>query len=178
MATERISHPGIIFPDMPEHPKNVLSRHKYKRRPRPQNIQEDVSIDWGVTTNQISYRYGLSVSSVRQYLHRHHVEYKLIRQAMTGPAVLFWNREEALGLFKGFPLKTESVPEGYMMTREAQHLLNVSNTTLLRLAEMYDIPSKLIRLVSQGKNRHRRVYQRDALLKTRKLFYAHPCFTS
>lgn len=170
MSSARIIHPGIIFPDTVENSELCLHKRKHNRRPRSQKIEYDISFDWGVTSSQIASKYGLSIASVRQYLHRHKVEYKLIRQAMTGPAVIFWNREEALSLFKGFPQKFDTIPDGYISAEEAQKILAVKNTTLLRMVTNYRIPSKLIRLTSDGKNRHRRVYNREAIVSIINLF--------
>ncbi len=175
MIAKRIVHPGLIFPDSPLHKNNdpvngTGEKRKGSAPKRP--IDTKVPANWGITTEQISRKLGISASAVRQYLHRRHVSYKLIRQPLMGPALLFWNKNQVLPLLNSYPKPQDKLPEGYITSKEAAMLLGVSNTTLLRLTERHKITTKLIKYHrgDQDTGRLNRVYERESLLEVMKQY--------
>ena len=182
MITKRLEHPGLIFPDSPLHPRNntpLPKTHEQKRIIKRRPIEQGISTDWGLTTHQIAKRLGISPSAVRQYMHRHEVPYKLIKNPLIGPSILFWEKSKVLPLINSYPKTQNKMPEGYITGKEACMLLNVSNTSLTRICSRHKINSKLIKFAKKDAWRMHRIYKRDHILKVLKMyqnsgFYAHP----
>lgn len=158
MSANRFEHPGLIFPD--------VSRDKLNTRPRRRQrvISHDLSVDWGLTTEQIMRQLGLTSSAVRQYMHRHKVPFRYISNPLAGSPLLLWERSKALELIDSYPPRRDSVPPGYVTMRQAKSILNVANTTFYRLVQAYSVPSMFINCVVDGQRRLHRVYDRQGIL--------------
>lgn len=112
--TERINHPGIIFPDPP--------RRKVK-------VSESMSEppDWGMTTRDAARLLGISMSGVRAYLARHKV------RCVSVKGVLYWNRHKVNSLANSRPDLVEGLPNWWVSTREAEVMLGVVRARLYYL---------------------------------------------
>lgn len=173
MITKRLDHPGLIFPDSPLHAQNKPENQPVVKNRKPavkRTIANDIPTDWGITTEQICRRLGISASAARQYMHRHDVPYKRISNPLVGPALLFWEKSKVMALISSYPKNHEKLPTGYITGKEARMLFNVSNTTLTRIARRYKIPTKLIKYSKNNSGRMHRVYERDAILEVLRLY--------
>lgn len=182
ISTERFEHPGLIFPDSPLHPINNLPpeepQKKRKKTVKHRPIAQGISTDWGLTTHQIAKRLNISTSAVRQYMHRHNVLYKLIKNPLVGPSIIFWEKKQALKAISIYPKKQAGIPEGFITGKDACMLLNTSNTSLTRICSRYKVSSRIVKYAKNDVPRHHRVYKREHILKVLKLyqnsgFYTH-----
>lgn len=167
MLSNRLDHPGLIFPDSPLHPRNQAKQQKQPKRKKKfikKTISRNVSIDWGYTTDQISQKLGITPSAVRQYMHRHKIPHKLVCNPITGPAIIFWDKSKVTPLINSYPRPLNKVPEGFITLQEAKMLLNVSSTSLNRLCKRYKVTTRTVKLAKNDIWRLHKVYKRDSIL--------------
>lgn len=169
MSVERFDHPGLVFPDDCVSDGDAARKSPARRRRRRQRIvTREVPSDWGMTTTEIGRLLGLSAPLVRQYMHRHEVPFEYIANA-DGRPLVFWCKSIALDLIDRYPKRHDSIPPGYVSSREAMILLGVANTSVIRLANKHNVPSKRINCIVGGQQRMRRVYERKGILDVRML---------
>ncbi len=120
----------------------------------PRRRVKEAPVGW-FSTAEVCRMLSISRRSVRQLLHRHDVDWRMVERE-GACAIIYWEREGVLDYVKrvgGDAETLERVPDGWMLRREAEALLGIPKSTMCRMVQRGQLSESRRRLVEGNGSR-------------------------